>query len=227
VLRKLATFLVLAGLAGCAAPAVSPPASPTAISTPIATATEAPPTLPPGVAPVHDGVLEPGTYWFEGFQPWLQLTIDRTGWEVGHFHDQEFDLFLDGTFPSIGFARFPAVATPRSSEAPAGAAVPASSIDAILDAWRSNPHIVVTEVGDVTVAGLSGRAVDVKVNAEQTPLFGAAGEAFKFDPGLASRFNLLVVEGGVVEIFVVSQTGRLEAALDGARSILDSLQTVD
>lgn len=238
VQRKLATLALLAALAACQAPSGSPalstqpstrpsPSTATPAPSPTAPSPTAPsPTLPPGVAFVHDGVLAPGTYWFQGFRPWLQLEIDRPGWEVGHFHDQEFDLFLDGTFPSVGFARFAAVATPASSASPAGS-TPATSIDAILDAWRSNPKIVVVDLGDVEIAGLSGRSVGLTVTAVQTPLFGAAGEAFKFDPGLDSRFHLLAVEGGVVEVFVVARSGELDAALQAAQVIIDSLRTVE
>jgi hypothetical protein len=229
--RKLAPLMLFAALAGCgqppagtASPATPPPSLPP--ETPVPSPTSTPPTLPAGVAFVHDGVLAPGTYWFCGFEPWLQLEVDGPGWEVGHFHDEEFDLFLNGTFPSIGFARFPAVATAASSASSAGSSIAATSIAAILEAWRSNPRIVIAEVGPVTIAGLAGTTVDVRVTAEQTPLFGAGSAAFKFNPGLDSQFHLLAVDGGVVEVFIVGQKGGLDAAIEAVQAIVDSLRVV-
>jgi hypothetical protein len=230
VLRIFASVALALVLAACGvSPSGSSAASrsPAALVTPGASPTEAPRTLPPGVAFVHDGVLAPGTYWFRGFEPWVQVEVDDSGWEVGHFHDEIFDLFHAGDFPAIGFARFPSVATPASSATPAGGTVPATSIDAILDAWRSNPAIEVVDLGPATIAGLSGRSVEVAVSAEQTPLFGAGGEGFKFDPGFDSRFHLLEVDGGVLEVFIVGQAGELEAAIAGTRPILESLQIVE
>ena len=228
--RILTTIALALILVACrSTPSASTGASPSSAAplTPAASPTQAPPTLPPGVAFVHDGVLAPGTYWFRGFEPWLQLEIDGPGWEVGHFHDEIFDLFDQSAFPAIGFARFPAVSTPASSASPSGATVPTTSIDAILDTWRLNPAIEVVHVGAVTVAGLSGRTVDVSVTAAQTPLFGAASEAFKFDPGFDSRFHLLEVDGGVLEVFVVGPAGELDAAVERTRPILESLQLVE
>lgn len=176
---------------------------------------------------VHDGELEPGTYRFEGFEPALELEIPGAGWQVGHFHHEIFDLFLEGDFPAIAFARFPTVATPATSAAPGGSAVPATSIDQVLDALGSNPNIVVTAVGPVEVAGLSGRTVDIEVTKEQTALFGAGTEGFHFDPGFVGRFHLLAVEGGVLEIFVTHRDGQLEEAIEVTRPILDSVRIVE
>src|SRR6185436_9257513 len=92
-------------LASCAgSPSATPSVAATATDQPTARPTAFPP--PSGVAWLEDGRLQPGTYWFNGFDPWLEVRVGE-GWEVGHFHRDFFDLFYSGDFPSIGFGRFP------------------------------------------------------------------------------------------------------------------------
>lgn len=178
-------------------------------------------TLPPGIAWVEDGVIAPGTYWFDGFDPTLELRIPGAGWEVGHFHDEIFDLFFRGDFPAIAFARFPMVATAG------GGTEAATSVDVIIEALSSNPDVKVVDGGPVEVAGLDGQTIDVSVTRAQTALFGSGGEGFHFDPGFVGRFHLLQVGGGAVEIFVVDREGALDAAIEATQPILDSVRVVE
>jgi hypothetical protein len=201
---------------GCASPSAVSPA-PTTVA----------PSATPGVARVADGPIAPGTYRFDGFEPHLQIEIPGPGWEVGHFHDEIFDLFLDGDFPAVAFARFPTVATPGSSAGSEGGETPAASVEIVLEALRANPDVDVDEVGPVAIAGLNGTTVDISVSEEQTALFGAGSDGFHSDPGFTSRFHLLAVEGGVVEIFVTGRAGQLEQALEATQAIVDSVRVVD
>ena len=175
------------------------------------------PSPPSGVAWLRDGKLEPGTYWFDGFRPGLQLRVDTRGWEVGHFHDDFFDLFKDGDFPSVGFGRFPEVYG-------AGAVgEPATDAAAVIAALKANPGLTVTDVGAIEIAGLTGRTIDVRAKAAQTLLFGSDEGVFKFDPELIARFHVLDVPGGAMEILVAARTGDLDAAIEATQPIIDSL----
>lgn len=217
------------GAIGTTSAPVTTPSATTGASPPAPTivATPAAPTLPPGVTRLHDGVLEPGTYRFEGFEPGLDLEIPGPGWEVGHFHDEIFDLFFEGDFPAIGFARFPTVFTAPSSAAPDGSTRPTLSVDVVLATLQGNPDLVVEDVGPVEIAGLTGRTVDVRATREQTALFGAGSDGFHFDPGYVGRFHLLAVDGGVLEIFVTGPDGRLEEAIEVTQPVLDSVRVVE
>lgn len=232
-LARVAAFVaafVAAIAAGCtpaastaATPATTPPAAAASLPpspTPRPTPTSAP-TLPAGVAWLRDGHVEPGTYRFAGFEPAIQVAIDGDGWEVGHFHDDFFDLFLDGDFPAIGFGRFVAVLGRD------GTRVPASGAEAVIEALRSNPDLKVDDVGPVEIAGLIGRTVDIRATREQTPLFSSGEGGFKFDPGFVGRFHVLDVEGGAMEILIAARDGELEAAIEATQPILDSLEVLD
>jgi hypothetical protein len=118
------------------------------------------------------------------------------------------------------------VATPASSTDPLGAAIPATSVEQILETLRSNPNIVVSDVGPVEIAGLRGQTVDISVTAPQTAIFGAGMEGFHFDPGFVGRFHLLDVEGGALEIFVTHREGHLDEAIEATQPILDSVRVV-
>ena len=166
-------------------------------------------------------MIAAGTYWFDGFEPTFELRIPGPGWEVGHFHAEIFDLFFEGDFPAIAFARFPTVATAG------GGTATATSVDVVRDALTSNPDVEVDEVGPVDVAGLQGVTIDVRVTRAQTALFGSGGEGFHFDPGFVGRFHLLQVDGGVVEIFVTNREGELDAAIEATQPILDSVRVVE
>lgn len=226
----LSLALALGACGSSAAVSTAPTVAPRSVAPTIAGPTPAASlegrTPPPGVAFVHDGQLEPGTYWSNGFQPWLEIEIPGPGWEVGHFHEELFDLFFEGDFPAIAFARLPTVATPATSTDPAGGEIAATSIDVILDALRSNPDIVIEDLGPAEIAGLVGTTVDISVTRPQTALFGAGMEGFHFDPGFVGRFHLLAVEGGVVEIFVSGREGELDAAIRATQPILDSVRVV-
>jgi len=191
-----------------------PPPTPRAEPTPR-------PSPPPGVAWLRDGKLGPGTYWFDGFRPGLQLRVETAGWEVGHFHDDFFDLFKDGDFPSVGFGRFPEVyGAGTGSE-------PATDAAAVIAALKQNPGLAVSDIGAVEIAGLAGRTIDVRAKAAQTPLFGSDEGAFKFDPELIARFHILDVPGGAMEILVAARIGQLDAALAATQPIIASLVVVD
>ena len=230
-LRRAAPFvLTLALVAACTPPASPSPArvgvpvlpSP---STPAVPATPAPSpaeTLPAGVVRLHDGPLAPGTYRFDGFEPEIELDVAGEGWEVGHFHDDFFDLFLDGDFPAIGFGRFADVLLPDGSR------IPATSADAVVDALRSNPDVIVKDRGIVEVAGLSGRSIEIRVVVEQTPLFSSDEGAFRFDPGFAARLHVLDLPGGgAMEVLVAARRGGLPAAIEATDPILGSLVVLD
>jgi len=177
------------------------------------------PRLPSGVAWLQDAALEPGTYWFNGFDPWLEVTV-REGWEVGHFHDNFFDLFLEGDFPSIGFGRFAAV---KHRD---GTTIEATSAQVVVDGLRSNPELEVADVGPASVAGLTGRTVDIRAKSQQVPLFGTPDGDFRFDPEFLSRWHILDVPGGAIEILIAARPGRLDEAIAATRPVLDSVRLV-
>jgi len=199
-----------------ASPTASATADPTARPRPSATASP----LPSGVAWIEDGELAAGTYWFNGFEPWLELTVPSAGWEVGHFHPEFFDLFHAGDFPSIGFGRFAAVRHRN------GTTVEATDVRAVVAALRANPELEVVDVGPAAVAGLTGLTIDIRAKSPQTPLFSTPGGDFNFDPELSSRWRILDVPGGVLEILVVARPGHLDEAIEATQPILDSLRLV-
>jgi hypothetical protein len=210
-------------LAGCS----GAPAATTAPATAAAPATATPdpvvgPTafpLPSGVAWLEDGKLQPGTYWFDGFDPWLEVTVGE-GWEVGHFHRDFFDLFRGGDFPSIGFGRF---ATVKHRD---GTTFPAVDAEAVVEALRSNPDLEVTDVGAASIARLTGSTVDIRAKREQSPLFSTPDGDFKFDPEFISRWHILDVSGGTLQILVAARPGKLDAAIATTQPVLDSLRIV-
>jgi hypothetical protein len=175
--------------------------------------------LPSGVAWLVDGVLEPGTYRFAGFQPSVEITVGAD-WEVGHFHPYLFDLFYRSTFPSIGFGRFPTV---KHRD---GTTVDATSARAVVGALRANDELEITEVGPASIAGRSGFTIDVRAIHPQTPLFSAPDGDFKFDPGLVARLHVLDVPDGAMELLIAAQPGKLQDALATTQPILDSLRLV-
>jgi hypothetical protein len=176
--------------------------------------------LPSGVAWLEDGVLEPGTYRFAGFQPAVEITVGDD-WEVGHFHPYLFDLFYRSAFPSIGFGRFPAV---KHRD---GTRVDTTSARAVVDALLANGELDITDVGPASIAGRSGLTIDIRALHPQTPLFSAPDGDFKFDPGLLARLHVLDVPGGAVEVFIAAQPGELEDAIATTQPILDSLRLVE
>jgi hypothetical protein len=230
-LRRLgACVATLAIMAACGTSTPASPAHPTASagiatpgSSPVATSAPTPAkTLPAGVTRLHDGRLAPGTYRFDGFEPGVELEVAGDGWEVGHFHDDFFDLFLDGDFPAIGFGRFSDVLLPDGSR------VPATSAAAVIQALRSNADVVVEDLGAVEIASLTGQTIEIRVSAEQTPLFSSDEGAFRFDPGFAARLHLLdLPDGGALEVLVAARRGGLKAAIEATDPILRSLVVLD
>jgi hypothetical protein len=222
-------LLLGAGIAACATEsAVTPlpgspePAPTSAPTTAPATVTPRPsptrdPRLPSGVSWLEDGVLEAGTYWFNGFDPWLEVTVGE-GWEVGHFHRDFFDLFHAGDFPSIGFGRFAEV---KHRD---GTTIEATSARVVVDGLRSNLELEVTDVARASVAGLQGLTVDIRAKNQQVPLFGTPDGDFRFDPEFLSRWHILDVPGGTIEILVAARPGRLDDAIETTRPILDSVR---
>jgi hypothetical protein len=220
--------LLLSGVVAACATSAAPTLSPSGAAPgrtaapPSATPRPSPtrdPRLPTGVSWLEDEELEPGTYWFDGFDPWLEVTVGE-GWEVGHFHDGYFDLFHAGDFPSIGFGRFAAV---KHRD---GTTIEATSARVVVDGLRSNPELEVVDVGAASVAGLTGLTIDVRAKSQQVPLFGAPDGDFKFDPEFLSRWHILDVPGGTVEILVAARPGRLVAAIETTRPVLDSVRIV-
>ncbi len=199
-----------------AGPTASPTAAPTA--QPSLSASTSP--LPSGVAWIEDEELAAGTYWFNGFEPWLELTVPDGGWEVGHFHPEFFDLFHAGDFPSIGFGRFAAV---KHRD---GTTIESTDARSIVAALRANPELEVIDVGPTAFAGLTGLTIDIRAKSPQTPLFSTPGGDFKFDPELNSRWHILDVPGGAMEILVVARPGHLDEAIEATQPILDSVRLV-
>jgi hypothetical protein len=220
--------LLLSGLVAACASSSAPTQVPTSTA-PIetaapATATPRPsptrdPRLPAGVSWLEDEVLEPGTYWFNGFDPWLELTVGED-WEVGHFHDDFFDLFHEGDFPSIGFGRFAAV---KHRD---GTTIEATTSLVVVDGLRSNPELEVRDVGPASIAGLTGLTIEIRAKSQQVPLFGGPDGDFKFDPEFLSRWHILDVPGGTLEILVAARPGRLDDAIETTQPILDSVRIV-
>jgi hypothetical protein len=215
---------VIALIGGCNGTATTP--RPTAAPTPSAAPTLLPSPspslepLPSGVAWLRDGVLEPGTYRFAGFDPNVEVTVGED-WEVGHFHPYLFDLFYRSTFPSIGFGRF-AIVKHRD-----GTRVEATSARAVVDALLANDELEITDVGPASIAGRSGLTIDIRAIHPQTPLFSAPDGDFKFDPGLLARMHVLDVPGGALEVFIAAQPGKLDDAVATVKPILDSLRLVE
>jgi hypothetical protein len=191
-------------------------ASPAFAASPAAAA----PSLPPGTAWLEDGQVEPGTYWFAGFEPALELEIGSAGWEVGHFHDTVFDLFKNGDFPAVGFGRFSEV---YGAE---GAARSTTDAAAVVAALEANPNLTTTRVGPASISGLTGWTIDVRAEQEQTPLFRAADGQFKFDPGFVGRYHVLDVPGGAIEVWVAAREGGLDAAVEATQPIIDGLRVL-
>jgi hypothetical protein len=228
--RATPSVLALAFVAACGPGDPTPSAVPVQSPRPVITTSPAPAsvaptpaeTLPAGVTRLHDGPLAPGAYRFDGFAPGLQLEISEDGWEVGHFHDEFFDLFLNGDFPAIGFARFSDV------QLPDGALVPATEATGVIDALRSNPNVTLDDEAAVEVDALSGRAVDLRVTAEQTPLFSGIGGAYHMDPGFTARLIVLDLPGGgAMEILVIAQGDDVGEAIEATAPMLDSLDVLD
>jgi len=211
-------------VAGCGGNAVASP-SPSSAGGPRAAQSALPAPspslepLPSGVAWLRDGVLEPGTYRFAGFQPSVEITVGAD-WEVGHFHPYLFDLFYQSSFPSIGFGRFPTV---KHRD---GTAIEATNAQAAVDALRANDELEIIEVGPASIARRSGITIDVRAIHPQTPLFSAPDGDFKFDPGLVARLHILDVPGGAMELLIAAQPGKLEDAIATTQPILDSLRLV-
>jgi hypothetical protein len=181
------------------------------------------PTLPPGVAliPGQGTPLEPGTYWWLDRRPFLELRIPE-GWTVGHHKGDFFDLFrTGGSLPAVSLGRFPQVF--RTT----GEAVGTFDAASVVEALSSHPGVVVDDVGPVTLAGLSGRTIDVRVAEGQTPLFRTQEGSYNADPGHVSRYHVLDVPGGAIEVWIVARDGELDAALEIARPLLDGLSLVD
>jgi len=229
--RGLAVFTLAGALAACGTSGVASNAP----TSPAGSANGTPPTRTarstPAGTPIASGAvwlrapgedrppLDPGTYWFNGFEPWLAVTVGD-GWEVGHFHGDFFDLFRNGDFPSIGFGRFPQV---KHRD---GTTIEATSARAIVDGLKSNPELEVTDVGPASVAGLTGFTIDIRAKSAQTPLFTSPDGDFKFDPEFIARWRILDVAGGAVEILVAARPGTLDEALEATQPILDSLRVV-
>ena len=223
-LFALAVMVLVGGCSGTAittpAPSAAEPRTPAPSGMyPGASPGQTSKPLPSGVAMLTDGVLEPGTYRFDGFEPAVEVTVGD-GWEVGHFHPDFFDLFHAGDFPSVGFARF---ATVKHRDGTTYAAVTA---EAVVAALRSNPDLEVVDVGPVLVAGLAGRTVDIRAKREQSPLFSTPNGDFRFDPEFISRWHILEVDGGTMQILVAARPGKLDAAIEATSSILSSLRLI-
>ena len=83
-----------------------------------------------------------------------------------------------------------------------------------------------TDVGAAQVAWLTGLTVDIRAKREQSPLFSTPDGDFKFDPEFISRWHILDVPGGTMQILVAARPGKLDAAIATTRPVLDSLRIV-
>jgi hypothetical protein len=208
--------MLLWALAGCAdgaRPAFTPstpaPSSPASVDSVPAPAS----TLPPEQTPVV-----PGRYRWTDFSPAFEIEIGP-GWAVGHRHLGFFDLWSGSSLPAIGFARFSGV------RGAGEAAVDATSVADVLAALGTNARIRIADRGPVEVAGLVGRAIDIEVEAPQTPVFTAEDGDFNLDPGLDTRWNMLDVPGGgVLFVYVVATDAGLTAALGRVGLLLDTMR---
>ena len=162
------------------------------------------------------GVIPAGTYAWTSFEPHLTLAVPA-GWQVGHRHRDYFDLFpataTSGGGPGVGFGRFRAVFGPNG-------AVSMTTAAATLDALGANPSIRSSNRRDAELLGLSGLSVEMRVDAEQTPVFDGEGGAFKMDPGWVAQSWFLDVEGGVLLVAVFGLDSDAAADLATSQAIL-------
>jgi hypothetical protein len=238
LIPPMGTVLVLVGLVACQSSGAGATSSSTA--TPSATAeptpTSKPLTLPrPTDLPTDGsceqgqvclGLLEPNkAYTTREFTPHFTFSVPEPGWENISDEGGILQLWpIASPGDAIAFFR-----DPRATDADrAYAQGVGTSVDALATWLASNPLVVVTPAKRVTVGGLTGLTMDIRV-ATGTGLEGAADcpvqlcvglfkgvdpskfQAWKWDWGSAGRetqrLYLLTSAAGVVAIFVDSYDG--------------------
>jgi hypothetical protein len=168
------------------------------------------------------GEVPAGTYGWVSFEPNLTLVIPA-GWQVGHRHRDYFDLFpaaaTSGGGPGVGFGRHAGV---YGKDGP----IPMATAAGVVATLKANPGMRVTDGGATQLLGLSGVAIQLRVDEAATPLFDGEGGAFKLDPGWVVQARFLDVEGGVLFVGIFGHDGDEAADMATAQPLLDGVSLV-
>jgi hypothetical protein len=215
-------------LTGCIDRGASPGTSPLAAQTIDTTRTPVPTLFqrrspPPGVAVLpDDGVpLDPGTYWWTLRFPWLEIEVGE-GWAIGK-HEPDYLDFVDpgAGLHLVGIGRFTQVFIGG------GLPVGARNADAVVSALQANNALIVEEVGPVSLFGLDGRTIDIRMEEDPAPLFVEQAGVFYLPEGFEARFHVLDVNAGALEVWIAAPEGELDAALEIAQPLLDGIRLVE
>jgi hypothetical protein len=203
----IAAAFALAACGGNEGDDAAPTAGPATQPTP-ATGTTAP-AAPTGI---KAGLIDPGTYKSEPFEPALRLTIDEQGW-LALFAPEDDELAFehqDGRF--LAFTRVTRVVDPQTNRD-----VPAPKD---LAQWlREHPALQPTQAAPLTVGGASGTRIDAAPTKSDTDIFWYTGGAMHADPDV--RWRVIVVDAGGTPLTIV--IGAPKASFDQALTKIQPL----
>ena len=224
------TVLVLV-VAGCAStPSPSVPSSPAASTTqPSAapTASGAPSPAPSASAPAGPlelpsgtAALPAGTYTRAGFRPPITFAIED-GWFPGTVTDGFFDIQQERGTPDVIAVQ---VARPTHVVGAGGAAAPATTAAAAVEAIRDNPAITVIDESPSRLGGLDGQTVVVENRGASTAgIMDVAPGRLSIDPRRRLWISLFDTPDGVVGVMVGGSVARWADALRLAEPVLESV----
>lgn len=191
----------------------------TATTTP-APATASPTAAPTGPFAIRAGTLTPGPYTTTAFQPTLTFTVGD-GWN-GMFPDDSDEIALNDSQEGLfAITRVTQVIDPATR-------VTAIPVPDDLIAWfTTHPQLTAEAPRPVTIAGLSGRSVDVVVTDGSEPdMFAYESGNMYIPAGFRIRYIVLPLDGPDLTIVVGAAKDAFDATIERAQVMLDSLAIV-
>ena len=174
-------------------------------------------TTAPAEPRIRAGLVDPGTYATEPFEPALRLTINEQGWRA-LFPPEDDELAFeheDGRF--LAFTRVTRVVDPKTHND-----VPAPKD---LAQWlRKHPALQPTRAAPVSVGGASGTRVDAAPTKSETDLFWYGTGAMHTAPHVRWRVIHLDVGGTPLTIVIAAPKASFDQALAKTQPLLASVE---
>lgn len=201
---------------------IAPTATPTASPTPSArpTPTASPTATPEGPLPLRMGTLVAGQYRTNRFEPTLVFTLPE-GWSQ-FFPDEDDEIFMGSADAALAISRAAQVVDPVSHG-------PVDAPEDLLEWLTQHPAFDAPEAVAIRLGGVDSHYVDLPGPNGDTKIFSFPGGDFHIPPGVATRFYVVPLDGSDISFVIVPSEngGTIEAAIEAAHPIVESLEIVD
>jgi glucose/arabinose dehydrogenase len=214
ILPAAAIGVALAGCAGTSAAPTEQPASPSAT---VAPASPSPTPAPTEPFALVSGALSPGRYTTTLFQPTLAFTLDE-GWR-GLFPDDDDEVALEGPAGAfVAISRVAKVVDPTTRS-------PVDAPDDLVE-WFTTHSLLTAETPQaVTIGGLNGQIVDVKVtDGSEREIFAFPTGNLRIPADVSCRFHVIPLDGPDLTISVCAPYAGFAETLAMTQPVIDSLE---